>query len=130
MAFRVKNLMIQILPDASAKPQPGPANPEFCFLFFTGPPPPPPHGPTCPTSKPTFHTLDGANDPAALATLKQQLQTAIQIVEAREKAINESTTITTVEEAQALEEQLSSALEEVRQQKLQLQNKATGGGPA
>jgi hypothetical protein len=142
MAFRVKNLMIQVLPDASAK-APLAVNAfgvcfptHFCFptsLPFPIPPKPGGHGPAekPPDIKTDPIIIDPAilSDPAALATLKAQLQSTLDALTEQEKLLTEQTSIKTVEEAQALEDHLTAAIEEVRLQKAQLQNKDATGGP-
>jgi hypothetical protein len=62
-----------------------------------------------------------------LVMLKGQLQQALAQVEAREEAMNEMMRPQTVAEAQALEEKMMNALEELRLQKEELQKKAAGG---
>jgi hypothetical protein len=135
MAFRVKNLMIHVLPDKGegSPPQQAPAQGDFCFFscrqLLSLPPPPSPHcppqqGPHSPACAPT--PLPPIFDPTTLSTIKAQLQEAVKAVEEQEKLINEPTNISTLEEAQALENHLTAALEEVRLKKQELQNKAAG----
>ncbi len=110
MAFCVKNLMIQVLPDANALLPP---TIERCrcnvltvaFSNFTEMPP------------------SLFRDPVALSELKSQLQSALSALEEQEKTLNEQTNFQTVAEAQALEDELTAALKEVQVQKEQLQNK-------
>jgi hypothetical protein len=139
MAFKVRNLMIQVLPDAQGKaqPQPGLAFVNDCVclavwsLIRTDPPPcrigsplPCQIGPGVITP---LHLPFAPSNPEALATLKAQLQDALTQVEAQEKALNEQMAPQTLEEAKALEGHLTDALAEVRQRIGDLQNKAGGG---
>jgi len=62
-----------------------------------------------------------------LAVLKGQLQQALAQIEAQEGAMKEMMRPQTVAEAQALEEKMVKALEELRLQKEELQKKAAGG---
>ncbi|HYU74367.1 MAG TPA: hypothetical protein VEL31_16985 [Ktedonobacteraceae bacterium] len=112
MAFRVKNLMIQVLPEAGEKFQ------QMCgnrFSIGTTP--------FCVLAA----ELDAVSDPATLTTLKEQLQEALKAVEEQESVINEQNRVKTLEQAVELEKHLTSALEEVRLQKQALQNKPDGG---
>jgi len=110
MAFRVKNLMIQVLPEAGEKSQQKLADFEFCFT----------------TNFPTTPLCE-VQDPAVLATLKEHLQEALRAMEEGESVSNEPNRIETPEQAEELENYLTTALEEVRQQKQTLQNKADKG---
>ena|SRR2546425_1024976 len=135
MAFKVKNLMIHVLPDVQGKVQPQPvlaiANACVCLAFFSWinsepPRPGPGTGRGCDTP-PIFQPPDIDMHLQTLAILKAQLQDALAQVEAQEKTINEQMAPQTFEEAKALEGHLVDALEEVRQRIGELQNKAGGG---
>ena len=134
MAFKVKNLMIHVLPDrqGKAQPQPGPECIGYTPWQLTDP------GPCNPGLTPLpcqigpgvitpLHLPFAPVNPEALATLKAQLQEALAQVEAQEKAINEQMAPQTLEEAKALEGHLVDALEEVRQRIGEHENKAGGG---
>jgi hypothetical protein len=126
MAFKVRNLMIHVLPGAqgNAQSQPGLAFADACAgLTFLGA-----QAPWCPTFTPLPPLLPPAqSNPEALATLKAQLQEALANVEAQEKALNEQLAPQTLEEAEALEGHLVDALAEVRQRIGELQSKEDGG---
>jgi hypothetical protein len=139
MAFKVKNLMIQVLPDAPGKAQPQPglafANACVCLAVWSAIRTEPPNcrigtvfqcqiGPEVIT---LIHLPFAPSNPEDLATLKAQLQDALTQVEAQEKALNEQMAPQTLEEAKALEGHLVDALAEVRQRIGELQNKAGGG---
>ncbi len=62
-----------------------------------------------------------------LAVLKVQLQQALAQVEAQEEAMNAMMRPQTVAEAQALEEKMVKALEELKHQKEELQKNAVEG---
>ena len=129
MAFKVRNLMIHILPDAQRKAQPGLAFANICTsltLFGIQPHRPCPLGFTWILPGPEI-MQSVQSDPETLATLKAQLQDALANVEAQEKALNEQLAPQTLEEAKALEGHLVDALEEVRQRIGELQNKADAG---
>jgi hypothetical protein len=136
MAFRVKNLMIQVLPGEGEQPkldiQPncrGGSITDGIISFLCRA--------SCqnsfilPTPFQNSLICDPKNiplpdDPDQLGVLKAQLQDALKAVEEQEKAINEQTNIKTVEQAQILETNLEEALEEVRRQKLALQQQSEG----
>jgi len=135
MAFKVKNLLISVLPNAEEKSLPGLTQAQDQACNFLGHQLPPPSClvfsiPIClrqsmfPLTPPSS---DMPSDPETLAILKGHLQEALASVQVQEQKVNEQMAPQTVEEAQALENHLSTALEEVRQQKEKLQNKATGG---
>ena len=129
MAFKVKNLMIHVLPDrqGKAQPQPGPECIVITPWRLTDPPRCNPGlTPACPFISVIPLPFAPVN-PEALATLKAQLQDALAQVEAQEKAINEQMAPQTLEEAKALEGHLTDALAEVRQRIGELQNKAGEG---
>jgi hypothetical protein len=116
MPFRVKNLMIQVLPEGGEKSL-------LCSSFPFISRLPPITGLFCkPVNEP-----DTVSDPVVLTTLKEQLQEALKAVEAGEDVINERMRIETPEEAVELEKYLTTALEEVRSQKQALQNKPDEG---
>ena len=131
MAFKVKNLMIHILPSIGEKSQLLPGlglaqgnvcdifhiSIQWCIVISCWP-----WTPLIP-----FQPIDILSDPAALAILKGQLQEALAKVQEQERIINEKMGPQTVEEAQALEKELEAALDEVKLQKEQLRNKAAGG---
>ena len=109
MAFKVKNLMIQVLPsaDETALFQPPLIAAAFCGgLSFTS-------GRNC-----------SVRD---LAIYKAQLQEALARVQEQERELDKQMGPQTLEEAEALEAHLVAALEEVQRQKEELQNKAAGG---
>jgi hypothetical protein len=129
MAFKVKNLMIHVLPDVDENSQvqlvSGQIQSDDCSsnwlslpggcVFGSG-------------LQPPFTDLDDLlSDPLVLATVKRQLQEALARVQEQEQAIDEKMRLKTVEDAQALEKQLVVALDEVRLQKERLMLEADGG---
>jgi acyl-CoA thioesterase len=66
--------------------------------------------------------------PENLATLKAQLQQALAQVEGQERAMEESQKPQTVEEAEALEQKLVEALEDLRQHRDELRRRSAGEG--
>jgi hypothetical protein len=144
MPFKVKNLMIHVLPDAQGKNQPQPglamANACVCLGFFSWFKSEPPHrrpilgtGPNCgippifqTPDTPIFHAPDIDTHLQTLATLRAQLQDALTQVEAQEKVLNEQLAPQTLEEAKALEGHLTDALAEVQRRIGELENKAGG----
>ena len=119
--FRTQKLLVQVLPDADEATQQlqlaancdGKAAWVPSFLSSLGA---------------KGIELDASEfDPSASATyllLKAQLKEALALVEAKEQALHENLRPQTLEEAQALETYLTSALAEVGKQKEALQHKA------
>jgi hypothetical protein len=68
----------------------------------------------------------GVATPENLATLKAQLQQALAQVEGQERAMEESQKPQTAEEAEALEQKLVEALEELRQHRDELRRRSAG----
>lgn len=66
--------------------------------------------------------------PENLANLKAQLQQALAQIEVQERAMEASQKPQTVEEAEALEQKLVEALEELRQQREELHRRSAGEG--
>jgi hypothetical protein len=64
-----------------------------------------------------------ASNPEALAALKAQLREALRTVESAEQQLAERMSPQTVEEVDALEKKLQDALEELRARKEQLRNR-------
>ncbi|MBV8827824.1 MAG: hypothetical protein JO108_01200 [Acidobacteriaceae bacterium] len=62
----------------------------------------------------------------ALSALKTQLKQQLALIEAQEKAAEESLKPQSVEEVDALEKQLTDALEELKLRRTELQNKQAG----
>lgn len=127
MAFKVRNLMIHVFPDVDENSQErlvaGPIRYD-CLNWASLP------GGCIATS--ALDPIDPRQkdflpDPIVLAILKRQLQDALAIVQEEERAIDERMRLKTVEDAQALEDQLEAALKEVRLQKEQLLHKTADG---
>jgi hypothetical protein len=66
------------------------------------------------------------DDPEALATLKAQLREALRSVESAEKTLTERMSPQSVAEVEALEEKLQGALEELKARKEQLRDREPG----
>ncbi len=142
MAFKIKDLMISVLP-----PSAGPNVPcGGCSYFIThvpiytpACPPPPPicagcsvhcsnvcsgsasyPGPWFDPGRPFDRT--GTNSIEGLGILKQQLRQAIEEVEIRERVLEETLKPKTLGEVEQLEQLLTEALAELRIRKVELQN--------
>ncbi len=124
--FKIKDLMIKILPEESIC-NPGSRTCEYtcycgtaCTASAFAPPvclvqtiPPIP-----------MHMAQSASDPQAqLASLKEQLQFALKQVEEQEKFIDEQLRPKTIEEIEQLEAKLLEALEELKKQKEDLKKR-------
>jgi hypothetical protein len=72
--------------------------------------------------------LGGAGDvdPQALATLKAQLREALRAVESAEQTLAERMSPQSIEEVEALEQKLQGALEELKARKEQLRDREAG----
>ena len=68
----------------------------------------------------------GDVDPQALATLKAQLQEALRAVESAEQTLAERMSPQSIEEVEALEQKLQGALEELKARKEQLRDREAG----
>jgi hypothetical protein len=131
MSFKVKDLMITVLPAGSPIGWPGPGNicdNNLCTKACTR------CTETCSYCSCTQCT-DGCThsakdfgdivNPADLALLKERLKIALAEVEARERVIEESLRPKTLADVELLEQKLSAALEEVRTQKAALLKTST-----
>jgi hypothetical protein len=68
----------------------------------------------------------GDVDPQALATLKAQLREALRAVESAEETLAERMSPQSIEEVEALEQKLQGALEELKARKEQLRDRDAG----
>jgi len=114
MAFIVKDLMITLVGERG-KFGPNPGNVGGCLCSICS---------AC--------TVTGIDqwmeviNPADLAGLKLRLRLALAGIEAREEALKNELRPQSLEEAEALEEQLKGALEELRRIKTELKESAEG----
>lgn len=128
MAFRVKDLMIQVLPSAapgaefSTSPTPcgrctNCTGCTKCTINTCGFSP-------CRPPWASGTLIDPAGvDPRQLALLKQQLKQALDDVERQERALAEAMQPQTVEEVEQLEQKIKEALDHLRGQKQKMRRR-------
>ena len=127
MSFKIKDLMITVLPAGSMLGNIGTIGPcEPCTKHCT-------ECSICTCTQCTQNCTHSAKDfndlvyPPDLALLKERLKIALAEVEARERVVEESLRPKTLADVELLEQKLTAALEELRATKERLTREASEG---
>lgn len=125
MSFKVRDLMITVLPAGSILADPGVFGPcEVCSKMCTD-------CSKCTCTRCTQNCTISAKDfddliyPPDLAILKERLKIALAELEARERVVEESLRPKSLADVELLEQKLTAALEELRATKVRLQREAS-----